>query len=88
MTKLTVLIDGPSKIIDLQESVLTSMENSHIFLKKAYIMWELYNVSSKRGNYYTYNKQHLKRINTGYHTFQDLKNHLESKWCIISVTQA
>ena len=49
MRKLTVLIDGDSKTLDLPESFSW---DKHILVKKATIFWEYYNVRKNETHYY------------------------------------
>ena len=75
MKKITVYIDGASKTIDLQESILTT-PYSHIMVKKAYVFWEYCNIPNI-GYHYTQDGTKTV-IPVGYHTFNDLKGLLES----------
>ena len=43
MKKLTVIIDGTLKVINLQESLITN-DNPYILLKKATIFWDFNNI--------------------------------------------
>lgn len=52
--KITVLIDGSSKVINLQESLMVTHDNPFVLVKKATIFWNFDNISSSN-NKLTYN---------------------------------
>ena len=64
MKKSTIFIDGSSKVLDLQESLVLTHENPYILLKKATILWNYDNIKDYVNNELTYE---------GYRTFSMLK---------------
>ena len=76
MKKITVLIDGTSKTINLQESILTTSYR-YLMVKKAYVFWEYHNVPNLEYHFTLDGTKTI--IPVGYHTFNDLKGALESK---------
>lgn len=65
MRKVTVFIDGSSKVINLEESLLITHDTPYVLVKKATIFWN-------------YNKEVMynsvrKTLHPGYRTFPMLK---------------
>ena len=79
MKKLTVLIDGKETTITLSESLLVTHSNPYILLKKATIFWSYdNNIRSTHTVTYKYGNNPLELIDNGYHTFEMIKNRLET----------
>ena len=70
MKKLTVFIEGSSKEITLDESLVIN-HDAYIYVKKAYIFWEYKNVDSS----FTAltNNSNVINMYTGYYTFDIIK---------------
>ena len=78
MKILSVLKEGQSKELELDESFIITHENPYLLIKKATVFWKYVNISAGIGNNeITYNNI-KKTIKEGYWTFSMLKKEIES----------
>ena len=78
MKKLTVLTEGQTEELELDESFIIKNENPYLLVKKATVFWKYNNITTAFGNNeITYNNV-KKTIEDGYWTFNMLKKEIES----------
>ena len=75
MKRLTVLIEGQSKELELHASFIIENKSPYLLVKKATVFWKYNNVTSDN-NEITYNGN--KKTIEGYWTFNMLKKEIES----------
>lgn len=76
MIRVSVLISGSTKTIDLQESIIAINSNPYILVKKATIFWNYVNITSAVNDKIKYNSSdHV--FSPGYHTFKMIADDLK-----------
>ena len=78
MKRVTVLIEGQSKEIQLDESFITAHENPYLLVKKATVFWNYNSITAGIGNNKITYTSIKKTIEVGYWTFHMLKKEIES----------